>query len=289
MSNKPNRTARPVQFNPAARVDAITYEANGQTFTATFYPALNEVFPAITIQCKVPGGTAPDRLPMSRAWRVLSEIEGTVYAVLCVDFTQPVAPGGHIEGTQNGVFLADPQSGKILFQSFAPGQVDLDSAARRVLLENAFSEQAQPLPSGAMKTVLGEINFEDMTQTWTATLTAPSLDPYRINGDAQALRKSGSNPEKYSHFTAAWTWQTTGSEFAFLIAETADGRYHVIGYDQKGRQKFISTTAKDSGIGRALLSAESTAAAYVASLSGNVSGYVPMAPSPGRIRQPFNN
>lgn len=289
MSNKPNRTARAVQFNPAERRDAITYTPNGATFEATFYPCLAENFPAITIQSKVPNGTAPDRLPMSRAWRVLAEFEGAVYAVLCVDFWQPVAPGRTEDGAQTGTFLADPQSGKILFQSYAPGLADLDNAARRVLLENAFSEQSKPLPAGTMKTVLGEINYDTMSQSWTATLKAPNLDPYRITGDAQGLRKSGTNPEKYNHFTAAWTWQPTGSEFTYLIASCAAGRYHVIGYDQKGREKFRSATTISAGIGRALLSAESTAAAYLESLSGNVNGFVPLAPSPGRIRQPFNN
>jgi hypothetical protein len=126
------------------------------------------------------------------------------------------------------------QDGKQVHMVTFPGSLWDFQAAMSVLLDMDYQANAKDVPQSRIKTIIGNLNEDDFTRTFTASIAADGLPVLETSGDAIALRKKGIDLKTFQYWKWAKVWEI--ENWKVIVCERYNGSFDYILHDQNGQR-----------------------------------------------------
>lgn len=234
MSNQSNTMPQPmrisefIRYNFTDQRDWMNYKVVGRKFYFELYPAMGSGgFPTIKFEHE------PFKLqnssPLIYAFRTWSEFNGKTYQVVALFFSD-----GTFSKLETALRVYAFQDGKQVHMVTFPGGIWDFQAAMSVLLDMDYQANAKDIPQSKIKTIVGNLNEDDFTRTFTASISADGLPILEKSGDAIALRKSGIDLKTFQYFRWAKVWEI--QNWKVIICERYDGAIEYVLHDENGQR-----------------------------------------------------
>ena len=223
----PMRISEFTHYRFESQKNWLNYKVLGKRFNFELYPTLDSDFPVIKFEHE------PFRLqqssPMIEAFRTWSEFKGKRYQVISTYWSEGTFAKG-----DTALRVWAFQDGKEVHSLTFPGSLWDFQAAISVLLDLDYQANAKEIPQSKIKTIIGNLNEDDFTRTFTASIAADGLPILEKSGDAIALRKKGIDLKTFQYHKWAKVWEI--ENWKVIVCERYDGTFDYILHDQNAQR-----------------------------------------------------
>jgi len=222
-----DRAPRIDKFNFSDKSDTYDFVMKGDKLSLTFNPALGSSYPdRMEVEHPCPARMEqPTKTPIQSATRGIFEVQGRKYYSIVAHFDWPVVSG---TGDQIPVvgYALDFLTGKELCRLEVLGQRESSDIIAGLAAKLLNEKNGKALGAGTLKTKIHDLDLENMTQTYSASIEAAGIPAYVVTGHVSDLRKAGKNPDSFKFFETAQVF--TDGTFAHVIAKDWTGTYHTV-------------------------------------------------------------
>jgi len=216
-----------IHYRFESQRNAFSYQVKGKKFYFELYPTIESDFPVIRFEHEP--FILRQSSPMIEGFRTWSEYKGKRYQVISTYWSEGTFAKG-----DTALRVWAFQDGKEVHSVIFPGSLWDFQAAMSVLLDKDYQANAKEIPQSKIKTIIGNLNEDDFTRTFTASIAADGLAVLEKSGDAIALRKKGIDLKTFQYYKWAKVWEI--ETWKVIICEKYDGTFEYILHDENGQR-----------------------------------------------------